>query len=245
MSYTVRLLGDTAEFVFTFSAAVNITSSRCFFDKLLLGNDAMDNFFRAYQPLYPGICQTTDVSSVVMAILDPRDFRPTLEFFSSIQTLNILSVPRMELYFLPLIPLLPIRSPLRASELVHNPQPRMLSFDVDYNTSQVVLHFNDYMDVSSLQPTQLTLIDPVSGNRLTLGVNTVASVGLDDQLVRTICVTVDSESVASLWSMSICTNMADTCACYFTPDLVTSHSRVPVQGVPDSLPLPVSTATNS
>lgn len=47
-SYTVRLLGDTAEFVMVFSSAVTLTPNQCFFDKLLFAdsNDSPNNVYQ-------------------------------------------------------------------------------------------------------------------------------------------------------------------------------------------------------
>lgn len=237
----MQLLGDTAEFLVIFSSPVTLTSSRCFFDKLLLANsnDTSDPLFLTYQPLYAGLCEATNASNVVLAYLDRRDYRPTLDFYASVDSVNLLSVPSMELDFLPLVPLLPIRTPIGASELMLNLEPRVESFDVDYNTNRVLVHFTDYMDAFTFDPTELILINPENGTRLALS-NESIPVGLDDQLVRTICITLDSEDIAFLEAMSICSTVPDNCACYFSSRLVASHSGVTVQEVPLSLPLPVS-----
>lgn len=174
-----------------------------------------------------------------MAFLDPRDFRPTLRFFRSVNSLNLLSVPDMELDFLPLVPLLPIREPLQATTLTLNQQPRMESFDVDYNTNRVLLHFTDYMNLATFDPTQLVLTNPRNGIVHVLSNNSIPS-DFDDQLVRTICITLNSADVETLQNMSICSTMPDECACYFSTVLVMSHSNVSVLGVPSTLPLPVS-----
>lgn len=239
----MQLLGDTAEFVVIFSSPVNLTSSQCFFDKLLFANsnDTSDDSLVTYQPLYPGICRYSNASNVLLAYLDPRDFRPTLSFFTSIDSVNLLSGAGMELEFLPLVPLLPIRQPLGATSLALHLAPVVESFDVDYNTNRVLLHFTDYMDAFTFEPTQLTLTNPENGTSLALS-NVSIPVGLDDQFVRTICITLDSEDIDSLLALSICSTIPNECACYFSSSLVTSHSNVSVLGVPSALPLPVSQA---
>ena len=224
-----------------FSSPVTLTSNRCFFDKLQLANSAnsSDIFFTTYQPLYPGICRATNDSSMVLAYLDPRDFRPTLSFFTSIDSVNLLSVPDMELSFLPLVPLLPIRDPLGASGLTLNLEPRMESFDVDHNTNRVILHFTDYVDLATFEPSLLVLTDPLSGNALSLSADSAAR-GLGDDIVRTVCVTLEDDDLEALQNLSICSTIPDNCACYFSSGLIATHSNVSVLGIPSSLPLPVS-----
>jgi hypothetical protein len=242
--YMVELLGDTAEFLVIFSSPVTLTSRECFFDKLLLvsSNDTSDDTYFTYQPLYPGLCLPTNASNVVRAYLDPRDYRPTLSFFETIDSINLLSVTGMELGFLPLVPLLPILVPIGASALTLHFEPRVESFDVDFNTDRLLLHFTDYMDVITLDPTELTLTNPGNGSRLTLSPNS-SIVELNDQLVRTVCIILSDEDVASLWAMSICTTTPDECACYFSSSLIATHSNVSVLEVTSSLPLPVNTVT--
>ena len=240
----VQLLGDTAEFLIIFSSPVTLTSSQCFFNKLLLAssNNTSDDPFFTYQPLYPGLCQSTNISNIILAYLDPRDYRPTLGFFGSINSLNLLSVPGMELEFLPLVPLLPIRTPIRAGELTLNLEPRVVSFDIDHNTNRVLLHFTDYMNVSTFDPTELILTNPENATSFALNSSSVP-MAVNDPTVRTICITLSDEDMASLWVLSICTTVPDECACYFSSNLIASHNNVPVQEVSSSLPLPVSVAT--
>lgn len=157
----------------------------------------------------------------------------------SIDSVNLLSVPGMELDFLPLVPLLPIRTPIGARDLTLNLEPRMESFDVDHNTNRVLLHFTDYVDVFTFDPTELILINPENGTILGLS-NDSIPVGLDDQLVRTICISLGSDDIAFLQAMSVCSTVPDNCACYFSSRLIASHSGVSVSEVPSSLPLPVS-----
>ena len=241
--FVVQLLGDTAEFTITFSSPVILTSNECFFNKLFLASNAntSDESLTLYQPLYPGLCQATNVSNIILAYLDPRDFRPTLAFFEAVETLNVLSVPDMELGFLPLLPLLPIQEPLGASALQPHLEPRMESFDVDHNTNRLILHFTDYMDLDTLNPSELVLTDPVSGNMLLINASSV-EVRADDVLVRTVCITLDSEHLDALQTLSICSTIPDNCACFFSSDLIATHRNISVQEVLATLPLPVSLA---
>ena len=237
----MQLLGDTAEFTITFSSPVTLTSNECFLNKLFLASNTntSDQSFTLYQPLYPGLCQATNVSNIILAYLDPRDFRPTLAFFEAVETLNILSVPNMELEFLPLLPLLPILEPLRASALQPHLEPRMESFDIDHNTNRVILHFTDYMDLDTLNASELVLTDPASGNMLFINASFVEA---DDVLVRTVCITLDNEYLYALQALSICSTIPDNCACFFSSDLISTHRNIPVQEVLATLPLPVSLA---
>lgn len=198
-SYTVRLLGDTAGFTLTFSVPVNITSATCFMNKLWLANseNTSDSLFTTYRPLYSGLCIATDDPYVIGAYLDPRDFRPSLDYVGRLATLYILSVPDQEVNFLPDSSLLPIQNPLQASALTLNSDPIVEYFDVDFNTNRVILHFTDYMDVSTLQSDQLTLVNTESGLMLTLDL-TSEPVGLIDQIVRTACITISSDEADTL-----------------------------------------------
>lgn len=240
-SYTVRLLGDTAGFTMTFSTLINITSAPCFMNKLWLANsdNTSDPLFTTYRPLYTGRCVANDDPYVVDAYLDTRDFRPSLDYVGRLATLYILSVPDQEVDFLPDTSLLPIPNPLQASGLTLNTDPIVEHVDVDFNTNRVLLHFTDYMDVSTLQSDQLTLLNTDTGLMLTLDVTSVP-VGLTDLIVRTVCITLSSEETDSL--QAICTSHS-TCSCYFSSALISSHNGVAVTAVQPASPLTVSLGT--
>lgn len=238
------MIGDTAQFTLNFSAPLTLNATRCFFHKLTIVNSAntSSNSYSMYQPLYPGLCRDTVDSNIVIAYLDPRDFRLSLNFFSNVNTVNLISVSDLEIDFLPFVSLYPITDAIVASSLVLNRDVRMFSFDVDWNSNRVILHFSDYMDFSSFESDQLVLIDPVSGSTHTLSGNSIP-VWSADNIVRTICVTLSVEDIVGLIDDSICTTFPENCACYFSSDLASSHSSVPVQAVPPSLPLLVSICT--
>lgn len=231
----MQLLGDTAEFTFNFSAPLTLNATRCFLDKLIIVSSDNDSS-PSYQPLYPGLCQDMNNSNVVVAYLDPRDFRPSLNLFRVVNTVNILTLPGMEFDFIPLVDLMPISIPLRASELTLNLEPRMDSFDIDYNTNRIILHFTDYMDLSTFQPSQFYPINPLNGQFYQFNMTTVSLSSVENPL-RTICFFIGTEDVAIL--QGICSS-ADACGGYFSSRLVSSHTGIPVQTVSSSLPLPVS-----
>lgn len=240
-SFSVQLQRDTAVFTFYFSAPLTLNGTRCFFDKLKIANtdNTSSELYTEFQPLYPGLCQDTTESNGVVAYLDPRDFRLSLNLFMRVDTINLLSVPSMEIDFLPFISLLPITESLRASSLILNLEPRINSFDVDFNTNRVILHFTDYMDISTFASQQLVLVNP-SGNDARTLTPMSRPVGIADDHVRTVCVTLSDEDLAALNESSICTTIPNNCSCYFSSSLVSSFSGVPVEGVLSSLPLPVS-----
>jgi len=234
-------MGDTAEFSFTFSSPITLNSTRCFFDKLILVNTLSTSSepSNRYQPLYPGLCLDTRSSNNIVAYLDPRDFRLSLNFFMTVDTINLMSVSGQEVNFLPYDSLFPLVEPLGARALQLNSDPRAFSFDIDFNRGRLLLHFSDYMDLSSLNASQLVLVDVVSGATHTLNTNSRPNRVRDEDHVRTICITMSVEDVEALHAGSICTTVADNCACYFSSSLVSSFSGVPVQDTPPSLPLPV------
>ena len=221
----------------TFSDIPDI-SMNCFMNKLWLanGDNTSDPLFTTFRPLHPGLCVATDNPYVVDVYLDRRDYRSSLDYVGSLATLYILSIPDQEVNFLPGTSLLPIRNPLWASGLTLNSEPRMESFDVDFNTNRVILHFTDYMDISTLQSNQLTLVNPESGLMLTLE-STSVPVNPTDQIVRTACITISSAEVDTL--QTICTSHSN-CSCYFSSALVSSHSGESIIAVEAGSPLPVS-----
>lgn len=232
----VQLQGDTAQFNFSFSAPLTLNGTRCFLDKFkIVSSDATSEF----QPLYPGLCQDTNNSNTVVAFLDPRDFRLSLNFFTSIDMLRLVTVPGMEIDFIPLVSLLPITNPMTASALIHNSAPRLFSFDVDFNAMRVLLHFTDYMNISSFESQQLVLVNRDTGVTRPLSF-TSRPMNISNNHVRTICVTLDNQDAAALTADLICNTTPENCACYFTSNLVSSFSGVPVQAVARNLPLPVS-----
>ena len=241
LMYSVQLLGDTAQVNFTFSSPQTLNNTRCFFDKLILfnGESTISPTFTSYQPLYPGLCQDTVDSYQVIGFMDPRDFRPSLPFFNNIDGLFIQLVPGMEIDFLPRVSLFPINGSLPASELRFNLDISVESFDVDWNANRVVLHFTDYVDLLSFDSMELTLTDPVNGNSYTLSNYSMPEMP-GDNLIRTVCVVLGERDLERLRNESICSTIPESCACYFTSSLVSSHSNISVQEVSRLLPLPVS-----
>lgn len=239
--FSVFLLGDTAEFTFRFSAPLTINGTRCFLDKLKIANtyNMSSEVYAEYQPLYPGLCRDVNDSHEIVAFLDPRDYRLSLDFFMRVETINLLSVPGLEIDFIPFIALLPITNPMRASTLVLNMNPAAISFDVDFNANRVVLHFSDYMDITTFQSQELVIVDTYTNNEQTLTPLSRPGPVLDNH-VRTICVMLSAEDVAALIENSICNTVPENCSCYFSSELVSSFSGVPVEAVSVSLPLPVS-----
>ncbi len=239
--FSVQLLGDTAQVNFTFSTPQNLNNTRCFFDKLIISNSDNTSLptYDSYQPLYPGLCWDTYNSYTVMAFLDPRDFRPSLEFFGNIDNLFFQPVPGMEINFLPRVSLLPFEDPLQASALTLNLNPRMESFDVDFNTNRILFHFTDYVDLLTFESIALTLTDPTNSTSYQLSNYSVPEM-FEDNFVRTICILIDEADLAILESLYICTSIPERCACYFTSALVSSHSGIRIQNVQQMLPLPVS-----
>ncbi len=143
MSYSVRVLDDTAEFTFIFSSPVTITGEdECFLNKVRL-RDGVSQASALFVPMYPGSCSETELSSSITATMDSRDFISALQFFTSSQSDYIQNPPNLEGRFLPGYSLLPIGNPLLVSQLIFNTSsPHLLSFEVDLEANKLLLHFD-------------------------------------------------------------------------------------------------------
>ena len=239
----MALEGDTAEFTFQMSAPITLDNTRCFLETLKLTNtfNTSSENYTEYQPVYPGFCPDVNESTNVVAYLDPRDFTLSLPFFMSAETLFLLPTPGRDLDFIPFMSLLPFTDPLQVGRLVLNMDPRLISFDVDRSRNRVLLHFTDYMDINTVRPEELTFVDPFDTNRTySLTGGSVDPVNVDSDHVRTVCLSLSAEDSERLQFFSICSTVAESCACFFEGSLVSSFSGVPVQSIPSHVPFTVS-----
>ena len=215
----------------------------CFLNKLIFttGVNLSDTQVNSFYPRFPGSCRVAVSSIVVVAELDPRDFPSALgnSIFLDIDHSFLTIQPGEEVHFLPSVNLSPIDSPLQASVLIIDIEtPSMIEFDVDLNTSRILMHFTHTMILSSFDSTALTLVNPLSGMSYTL-TSTSRPMGIEENFVGTICVTLSSSDVAVLQSRSICSSSFGGCSCYFTSSLATGYNDVEVQDVSPDAPLQV------
>lgn len=194
-----------------------------------------------YTPFYPGTCVEADSSRSITAYLNPRDFPSSLNFFLTLNMMFILSVPSLEQNFVPDFNLYSIRDPLMASELRRNAEdPRISSFDVDLKSQRILLHFSDFVNISTFSISEFSLISVQNSTSVTLVSSWLMAAESGSSFVRTICIRISDMDFEAMTNYSVCTTSADDCGSYFPATLVSSFNGFPLLNVTDQLPLPVS-----
>ena len=219
-AYTVQVRSDTAEFIFTVSAPVTIEENdSCFMNKLKLRNGS-DVTSASFTPRYPGTCNTSRDSTTVRASLDPRDYSSALQFFLSLNTNYIQSIPSLEQEFVPGYDLLPIEEPIGAEVFIRNSERLYLSsFDVNLRLNQVILHFTGFVDANTLITSLFTLRSVRTSNSVNLA---SSSLRVQSNYARSICISLTTDILIEMMNKSICTTSAIDCASSFPSNLVHS-----------------------
>lgn len=223
----------------TFDTPISIEpTTTCFLNKLAFVNrvNVSSTGVVWFRPSYPGSCQETQAPSMtITAGMDPRDF---VLYLGLGMLNNLLTIDGMEMNFLPSININPIRE-LAVTGTMLSPageNPSLIAFDIDWTGPEtlVYLHFIDIMDLSTFNGDQLTLHNPINNMMLTLD-RLSRPIGIQTNLVKTICVTLTSGDAISLNQMSVCTSRFGGCTCSFGSGLVSNYLGSSVQDVsPDS-----------
>ena len=171
---------------------------------------------------------------MIRADLDPRDYVRALRlgiFVTSASTSRLLTVDGMESDFLPSLDLVPVEgTPLPAAAFTsHTDTPNLASFDLDWSDTNILLllHFSDIMDISTYDAEEITLSDGAAASYQLTELS--RPIGVEFNLVKTVCVTISRADTANMQQRGICTNQFGSCRVTFSSALISSFVNVPVQ----------------
>ncbi len=171
--------------------------------------------------------------------MDPRDFVAALEagIFEVPLSIYTAVVDELERNFLPSINLVSIANPIPIGIFTPNTnRPIMTSFDIDLSTSIVRFHFNSIMDLSTFSSPFLTL---TNGEATLILDRTSRPIGIETNLVKTVCVTLSDNDARELWMLGICNEPYGRCSCYFTADLMSDYSANTIEDIGSQNPIQV------
>ena len=198
---------------FSLSSPYDHDNLGCFLNKLTFTNlaDPTDPLFRWYSPRYPGTCVQNPQGLVVVTI-DNRDYGGLLE--NSLLTgsqIYVSTNENVENDFAPPLGIVPITidDPLLVSTFTPSDTSpvQVVEFDFDVASNQLIIHFNNFIVLSSLEINQLTLSrmsdDGLSRVEHTL-LNSVPST-TTNQFIMSLCLSLSAEDIGALQTAGICT----------------------------------------
>ena len=231
---------------FTFSGSYDPSQHGCFLNKLIFVNRPASPTIR-FRAQFSGRCvRQSDSGTVIVAMMDPRDYLAAynLEFFRN-SNLFVTTESSQVAQFAPPLQLVPIslEQALAVTNFVPNfLPPVVMSFDMDFINSRMLVHFNSFVIASTFAPIYFTLqgtaIDPETGQRRIHTFTSSLPTGTLEN-VQTVCVRLSDADVTLMTEASVCTTR-DNCAAYFTPDLVDGLNGMPAADRPPTRSLPVS-----
>ena len=190
----------------------------CFFDKITFVNGEIE-----YTPLYSGMCDfSTQTSNFLIGTMDVEDYVAVLQLqnlLTSDENSNIIIRGESRVSLVPGISVGTIRRPLSASFFTSfDGAINLFSFDIDYTTNQLLLHFDGLVNPI-----------PLSITRVMLSASTDLSVRLSDssavqtQPTTTLCISLSSFDLIQL-DVGVC-RTATSCYCSIEAGLVTGYGE--------------------
>lgn len=229
-SFSAVQTGTSVRIALTFDSNI-VGTTGCFFDKLTFVSNAGETGFT---PTYSGVCDfNNSARNSLVGTMDVRDFAQALQFqiLTSVQNTNIIIRGQSSVSLVPGVSVSPISSPIGA--LMFNQftgRPSLISFDVDFSTNQLLLHFNGLMDISSVDIARLTLSSSTSrteANSVTLTGSSLTQ----DPYITTLCITLNSADLTLISERGVCQS---TCYCTIISALIVDYVSNAVEPV-DSL----------
>lgn len=178
--------------------------SGCFFDKLTFLNSAGEAVFT---PRYPGLCDFSSQSrDSIIGTMDIVDFVETVLFQILTSTANSIIAIRGEspVSLIPGISVNPTSVPVNASNFIlFTGRPSLISFDVDFSTNQILLHFDSLVNTTTLDVTQL-LLSSVATAAPTESVALTGASAVFDPYVTTVCITLTANDSTLITERGVC-----------------------------------------
>ena len=140
----------------------------------------------------------------------------------------------------PVMPILSSNALQAYSFNVDQANPNVLSFDFDANIGQLVLYFDEYVNVSSLKVAELTLQDSFLAMEANYSLTT--AVRIDQDVITTINITLTADDLNAIKLLPLCSS-TDDCYLTFTNDTISDGVGLPVEEIPNGNALGVSVYT--
>lgn len=203
----------------TLSASV-VGESGCFFDKITFVNGEVE-----YTPVYPGRCDfSTLATNVLIGTMDVVDYVAVLQLqnlLTSDQNSDILIRGESPVNLVPGISVDTIRSPLSASTFTSfTGDINLFSFDIDYTTNQLLLHFDGLVDPTTLNIIGVMLSASPDSTTVVLSDSTTVQI----QPATTLCIDLSPVDLMQLTTMEVCgSGSVTSCYCSLGADSINGY----------------------
>lgn len=211
-----------------------IGRSGCFFDKITFVDQ--DSGRVGFTPSDPGVCDLSlDANRTLTGTMNVADYASGLAFMHFTSRINSYITIRgsSPVNLLPGVTVNPVPDPLIPSSFVLNPvQPSLISFDIDWRTNTLLLHFDALMDLQSVNPAEMFMLTNGSSS---VGI-TISTTG--PRYITTLCVPLSETDQDAIEGSSICESVS-SCFCHFTTNFITDYNANLVAAIPAGQPLQV------
>ena len=204
--FDYRRLGNTANVDISFSAPIDLFDSiDCDIRNLIFGNSVPSTL--SFSPSFPGSCEQLG-PNVIRFRLDTRDYANLLVFPSIFDSASTSFLAVTENLLQPIYAVIPIMDGNQLQVRNFTPHvfsPTLLSFDIDYNSGQAILHFDSLILANSFDATRIILSNTPSGtvSQLTLTGGTITNSRL---LTDTISFTLNQLDSIALIQSDVCSS---------------------------------------
>ncbi len=214
-----------------------IGRSGCFFDKLTFVDG--DSGAAGFTPNDPGICElSVTASNTLTGTMDMVDFASSLQFmhFTSPTNSYITIRGSSPVSLLTGVTVNPVSTPLApATFSQNNLQPRLVSFDIDWSTNKLLLHFDALMDSQSISLGEAFMLSNGSSSASPVGI-TISAPG--PRYTTTLCISLSGTDQAAIEGSNTCGSVS-SCFCHFSQTLIVDYAANLVVAIPVVEPLQV------